>query len=124
MTENIEPLEDFIGDLFVNRDEEFRLCRKWADNIPKRHANSWALVGRRRTGKTAILVKFFNKLFHEQDRIVPVFITFAYYVNRREPITYYDFSREYFGGYLWGRMISGNFSVRQIKLLKKRHMPV
>ncbi|MCP4105434.1 MAG: ATP-binding protein [Desulfobacteraceae bacterium] len=102
MTENIniEPLEDFIGDLFVNRDEEFRLCRKWADNIPKRHANSWALVGRRRTGKTAILVKFFNKLFHEQDRIIPVFITFAHYVNHRKPITYYDFADEFFGGYL------------------------
>ncbi|MCP4347216.1 MAG: hypothetical protein GY795_17020 [Desulfobacterales bacterium] len=99
MTDNIEPLEDFTGDLFVNRDEEFRLCRKWADNIPKRHANSWALVGRRRTGKTAILVKFFNKLFMEQDRILPVFITFTHYVNRREPISFYDFAEEYFGGY-------------------------
>ncbi|MCP4111238.1 MAG: hypothetical protein GY749_37885 [Desulfobacteraceae bacterium] len=99
MTENIEPLEDFTGDLFVNRAEEFRLCRKWADNIPKRHANSRAFIGRRRTGKTAILVKFFNKLFMEQDRILPVFITFANYVNRREPISFYDFAREYFGGY-------------------------
>ncbi|MCP4347957.1 MAG: hypothetical protein GY795_20835 [Desulfobacterales bacterium] len=100
MTENIEPLEDFTGDLFVDRAEEFRLCRKWADNIPKRHANSRAFIGRRRTGKTAILVKFFNQLFMEQDRIVPVFITFANYVNRREAITYYDFAKEYFGGYL------------------------
>ncbi len=99
MAEIIDPLEDFTGDLFVDRDEEFRLCRKWVDNIPKRHANTWALIGRRRTGKTAILVKFFNKLFHEQDRIVPVFITFAHYVNRREPISFYDFAEEYFGGY-------------------------
>lgn len=95
----IEPLEDFTRNLFVNRDEEFRLCRKWADNIPNRHANSWALVGRRRTGKTAILVKFFNELFYKQDRIVPVFITFAHYAHRREPISFYDFAREYFGGY-------------------------
>ncbi len=99
MTENIEPLEDFTGDLFVDRDEEFRLCRKWADNIPKRHANSWVLVGRRRTGKTAILVKFFNHLFMKQNRIVPVFITFTHYMNRRDPISFYDFAREYFGGY-------------------------
>ncbi len=53
MNEHIEPLEDFTGDRFVNRDEEFRRCRKWADNIPDRHENSWALVGRRRTGWTA-----------------------------------------------------------------------
>ncbi len=100
MTTHITPLEDFVGDRFVNRHEELRLCRRWIDKIPRDHLNSWALVGRRRTGKTTILVKFFNQLFEEQDRVVPIYITFARYVRRTEPITYYDFAKEYFGSYL------------------------
>ncbi|MCP4401886.1 MAG: ATP-binding protein, partial [bacterium] len=100
MPEHMTPLEDLAGDLFVNRHEELRLGRLWIRDIPRRHLNSWALVGRRRTGKTAILVKLFNQLFDEQDRIVPIFITFARYVNRTKAISYYDFAKEYFGGYL------------------------
>jgi len=65
MTDHIEPIEDLVGDLFVDRNEELRLCREWVENIPLRHLNSWALVGRRRTGKTAILVRLFNRLFCE-----------------------------------------------------------
>ncbi|MCP4185198.1 MAG: hypothetical protein GY761_18120 [Hyphomicrobiales bacterium] len=100
MADHIEPLEDLAGDLFVDRNDELRLCRRWVENIPIRHLNSWALVGRRRTGKTAILVRLFNQLFSEQDRVVPVFITFAHYVNRKQAITYYDFAEDYFSGYL------------------------
>lgn len=100
MSTHLAPLEDIVGDRFVNRHKELRLCRRWIENIPRAHLNSWALVGRRRTGKTTILVKFFNQLFEEQDRIVPVFITFARYVRRAELLTYYEFAEEYFGGYL------------------------
>lgn len=100
MPEHIEPIEDLVGDLFVDRQEELRMCREWVENIPRESLNSFALVGRRRTGKTAILVKFFNELFGEQERVVPVFITFAHYLNRKETISYYDFAKEYFNGYL------------------------
>jgi len=100
MSAQIAPLEDVTGDLFVDRHEELRLGRLWIQDIPLRHLNSWALVGRRRTGKTAILVKLFNQVFDEQDRVVPVFITFARYVKRAEPISYYEFAEEYFGSYL------------------------
>ncbi len=100
MPEHITPLEDLAGDLFVDRHEELRLGRKWVEDIPLMHLNSWALVGRRRTGKTAILVKLFNHLFDEQDRILPVFMTFAKYVKRTKLISSYEFAEEYFGGYL------------------------
>ncbi len=101
MTEDrFDPIEDLVGDLFVDRHEELRMCREWVERIPRMHLNSFAFVGRRRTGKTAILVRFFNELFHTQDRVIPVFISFARYVGRREPISYYDFAREYFGGYM------------------------
>ncbi len=55
MSEQIEPIEDLAGDLFVDRNEELRLCREWVENIPRDSLNSWALAGRQRTGKTAIL---------------------------------------------------------------------
>ncbi|MCP4106308.1 MAG: ATP-binding protein [Desulfobacteraceae bacterium] len=100
MSEQIEPIEDLVGDLFVDRNEELRLCREWVEKIPRDSLNSWALAGRRRTGKTAILVKFFNKLFYEQDRVVPVFISFAPYLDRQVAISHHEFAEEYFTGYL------------------------
>ena len=100
MTDRIDPIEDLVADLFVDRAEEFRLCREWIENIPRMPVNSWALVGRRRTGKTAILVKLFNQLFWEQERVTPIFITFAHYLERREAISFYDFARKYFERYL------------------------
>ncbi|MCP4349599.1 MAG: hypothetical protein GY795_29310 [Desulfobacterales bacterium] len=95
-----EPLEDIVGDLFVNRHEELELYWDWAASIPNRILNSNALIGRRRTGKTAILIKLFNRLFTEQDRVMPVFITFAHYLHRKRPIDAYEFIREYFTGYV------------------------
>ena len=62
--------------------------------------NSYALIGLRRTGKTAIMHKTFNRLFHEQDRVLPVYISFAQYLNRPEPIGAYEFAEEYFAGYV------------------------
>ncbi len=50
-----EPLEDIVGDLFVNRHEELELYWDWAASIPNRILNSNALIGRRRT---AILINF------------------------------------------------------------------
>ncbi len=85
MTEDrLDPMEDLVGDLFVDWHDELRMCREWVERIPRWHLNSFAFVGRRRTGKTAILVKFFNELFHTQDRVIPVFISFARYLGRRE----------------------------------------
>jgi len=98
--ERLDPIEDLVGDLFVDRHDELRMCREWVEKIPRWHLNSFAFVGRRRTGKTAILVRFFNELFHTQDRVIPVFISFARYLERDKIITNYDFADEYFTGYL------------------------
>ena len=96
----LNPLEDLVGDLFVDRRRELDLFWEWATDIPNPARSSIALIGRRRTGKTAILIKFFNRLFHEQERVLPVFISFARYLHRRKPITSYDFAQEYFTGYV------------------------
>ena len=117
MENRLEPLEDLVGDLFVDREREFELFWDWATNIPKRILNSYALVGRRRTGKTAILVKLFNRLFYEQERVMPVFISFAHYLHRQKPITSYDFAREYLTGYVSSYLA---FRYRKPRLLYAR----
>ena len=93
------PLEEIGSEWFVNRQYELNMYWKWADRIP-RSSNSYALVGLRRTGKTAILTRLFNQLFHEQDRVIPVYISFARYLNREKPINSYEFAEEFFGGYI------------------------
>lgn len=100
MTEQFGPLEETAGEWFVNRQKELDLFWKWATGIPHPGRRSFALIGLRRTGKTAILHKTFNRLFNEQDRVLPVYITFAQYLNLPDPITAYQFAEEYFAGYV------------------------
>lgn len=99
-TPRLDPLEDPVGDLFVNRQREFALLDEWVNNIPWRPNNSVALIGRRRTGKTAILIKFFNRLFYEQDKVLPVYISFAEQLWRAEPPTMQEVSDHYMLSYL------------------------
>lgn len=40
MPEHIKPIEDLVGDLFVDRQEELRMCREWVENIPRMPLNS------------------------------------------------------------------------------------
>ncbi|MFQ5856041.1 MAG: hypothetical protein ACE5LU_10395 [Anaerolineae bacterium] len=117
MENRLTPLEDIVGDLFVDRHEELNLFWEWATSIPHRLGNSFALIGRRRTGKTAILVKLFNRLFYEQEAVLPVFITFARYLQHKKPITSYDFAREYLTGYIGSYLA---FRYRQPRLLYAR----
>lgn len=68
--------------------------------FPHPGRNSYALIGLRRTGKTAILHKIFNRLFNEQDRVLPVYISFVQYLNQPKPINAFQFAEEYFAGYV------------------------
>ena len=43
MTNRLEPLEDIVGDLFVDRHEELDLLWAWATSIPHRLGNSFTL---------------------------------------------------------------------------------
>lgn len=60
------PLEEKIGhpDLFVGRKKEFRKLNKWVANIPRKLSKSWVIVARRKGGKTAIVQRLFNQLWH------------------------------------------------------------
>ena len=99
MSDRLNPLED-LGDLFVNRDKELEKFWKWATGVPHPGRNSYAFVGLRRMGKTAILHKLFNRLFYEQEAVLPIYISFAEYLYREEPITVYEFAEKFFGGYI------------------------
>lgn len=100
MDEQQGPLEEPAGVWFVNRRAELDLFWQWATGIPHPGRRSFALIGLRRTGKTAILHKTFNRLFNEQTRVLPVYISFARYLQRVEPLDAYEFAKEYFVGLL------------------------
>lgn len=111
------PLEEIAGDWFVNRHRELDLFWQWATSIPERTKGSYALIGLRRTGKTAILHRLFNRLFHEQTKVIPVYISFARYLKRAEPITAYEFAEEYFLGLVRSVLA---FRYRLVELLRDR----
>ena len=96
----LKPLEEVESEWFVNRHEYLDFFWDWANKIPYPARNSFAFAGLRRTGKTAILHRVFNRLFHEQSRVLPVFITFEPYLYRTELITTYEFAKHYLASYL------------------------
>ncbi|MFQ5616527.1 MAG: ATP-binding protein, partial [Anaerolineales bacterium] len=92
---------DLTGDLFVDRHDELNKFWQWATTVPHSPlGRSYALVGRRRTGKTAILIKLFNRLFYEQEKVLPVFISFARYLHLRQPLTMEEVGARYLSAYI------------------------
>ena len=100
MNQRLAPLEETANEWFVNRKELIDYFWTWANGIPHPGRHSTAFAGLRRTGKTAIIHRVFNRLFHEQDRVMPVFISFEQYLYRPDPMTTYEFAHDFFGGYL------------------------
>ncbi|MEM7533284.1 MAG: AsnC family protein [Chloroflexota bacterium] len=100
MSQPIKPLEEIAEQWFVNRQEHLDYFWKWGNNIPAPGNSSVAFAGLRRTGKTAILHRVFNRLFNEQDVVIPVFITFEQYLYRPKMITIREFAVHYFTSYV------------------------
>ena len=71
------PLEEKIGnpDLLVGREQEFKRFDKWLGNMPKKLSKSWALLGRRKSGKTAFVQRLFNKLWSDNGKVIPFYIS-------------------------------------------------
>ncbi|MFQ6044683.1 MAG: hypothetical protein ACE5PV_27845, partial [Candidatus Poribacteria bacterium] len=67
LREKVEP------ELFTDREEILKKIWDWAMLIKRRVASPAALFGQRRMGKTAVLRRLYNKLFWEQDEIVPIY---------------------------------------------------
>jgi len=97
----IKPLAEPATNWFVNRTWELKHFWKWANGIPNaRPLRSYAMTGARRIGKTAIIHRLFNRLFNEQTKVMPIYISFAPYMNRQDPINAFEFARDFFKGYL------------------------
>ncbi len=71
----IYALKERIGhpSLFCGRKQEMELLTTWADRIPKELAKSRALLGCRKSGKTAIMQRLFNILWNRNGKVVPFY---------------------------------------------------
>jgi len=72
----IYALEERIGDpdLFCGRQQEMSILMNWINRIPTKRSKSKVLLGRRKSGKSAIMERLFNILWNQNDRIVPFYI--------------------------------------------------
>jgi hypothetical protein len=68
-------LKERIGnpDLFCGREKEMRRLLTWTSGIPKELSKSMAMLGRRKTGKTAIMQRLFNILWNQNDQVIPFY---------------------------------------------------
>ncbi len=87
------PLEEKIGspELLVGRKKEFINFAKWIDNIPGKLSLSRVILARRKSGKTALVQRIFNRLWSENGAVIPI------YFNVEETnIWYPQFAVKYF----------------------------
>jgi len=68
-------LEERIGDpfLFCGREKEMSLLLDWISRIPKKISKSKAILGRRKSGKTAIMQRLFNILWSQNGQVIPFY---------------------------------------------------
>ena len=68
-------LEERIGDpfLFCGREKEMTLLLDWISRIPKKLSKSQAILGRRKSGKTAIMQRLFNILWNQNGLVIPFY---------------------------------------------------
>eukprot|EP01008_Symbiontida_sp_HLA12_P001897 NODE_3116_length_424_cov_1.358804_g3092_i0.p1 GENE.NODE_3116_length_424_cov_1.358804_g3092_i0~~NODE_3116_length_424_cov_1.358804_g3092_i0.p1 ORF type:complete len:129 (+),score=15.78 NODE_3116_length_424_cov_1.358804_g3092_i0:52-387(+) len=86
-------LEEKIGNpaLFTGRKRELDSLLKWAKEIKPKLSKSKAIISRRKTGKSALMQRLFNIVFHQNDQVVPF-----YFEIPETPQWIGDFAREFF----------------------------
>ncbi|MCP4111969.1 MAG: hypothetical protein GY749_41650 [Desulfobacteraceae bacterium] len=87
------PLPEKIGDptLLVGREKEFALLNGWLELIPRRLGKSRVILARRKTGKTAIVQRIFNRLWTENRTVIPF-----YFIMPENKIWYQNFAIQYY----------------------------
>jgi hypothetical protein len=63
-------------DLFTDREDLLARLKREALDTPLYRTRSMVLLGHRRIGKTEVLKRLYNWLFWEQDKVVPIYITY------------------------------------------------
>jgi len=83
--------EKMPPEVFTDRAEELACLHEFAGRVARGGAPSEALLGPRRVGKSAILRRFCNQLFWEQDEVAPF-----YFEMPEEPIWLHELACQYF----------------------------
>ncbi|MCP4628952.1 MAG: hypothetical protein GY850_36410, partial [bacterium] len=78
-------MKEKIGspDLLVGRQREFTNFGKWIAKIPRMLSKSRVILARRKSGKTAIVQRLFNRLWSENGEVIP------FYFNMEESNIWY-----------------------------------
>ena len=86
-------LKEKIGDpnFFTGRQTELQSLLNWVEMAKKEHARSEAMLSRRKTGKTAIMHRLYNIIFHQNDGAIPF-----YYEIKESSQWMLDFSVDFF----------------------------
>ena len=75
-------LQEKIGnpELFTGRKKELKTLLKWVDMSKGQLAKSTAILSRRKTGKSSLMLRLFNFVFHKNDGVIP----FYYEIREKE----------------------------------------
>ena len=94
-------LGEKIGDpnLFTGRKKELKSLIKWAEMAKDRHSFSTTMLSRRKTGKSALMQRLFNIVFHENDGVIPF-----YYEIKEFPQWIVTFSQDFFLNFIFQYM--------------------
>ena len=86
-------LKEKIGDpnLFTGRNKEIEILLKWIDRIKLQRSKSTAILSRRKTGKSALMQRLYNMVFHLNDGVIPF-----YFEIKEQDKWYVDFSMRFF----------------------------
>ncbi|MFQ5616574.1 MAG: hypothetical protein ACE5GO_08965, partial [Anaerolineales bacterium] len=82
-------------DEFTDREEIIGTLLRRAALTPRDMTISTGMIGQRRLGKTAVLEQTYNRLFWEQEAVVPIYFTFE-----AKPTTSTEFAQIYFTNFL------------------------
>ena len=115
------PLTEEIGnpDLLTGRKKDFGLLEQWLSKIPKRLGKSRVILARKKSGKTAIVQRIFNRLWTENGVIIPFYFNIA-----ETKIWYRDFAVKYYQAFasqyisFWEkdkRLVENHLSLEQIR---------
>jgi len=90
-------LKERIGQpgLFCGRETEMKQLMEWVSRIPKELSKSQAILGRRKSGKTAIMQRLFNILWNQNGQIIPF-----YFEVRDKDMWLLKFAESYFYTFL------------------------
>ncbi len=91
-------LKEKVGqpELFSGRKKELTLFQRWIQGIPKEISRSYALLSRRKTGKTAIMQRLYNLTFEKNSAVIPF-----YYEIKEDTQWARDFCADFFLTFLY-----------------------